>query len=112
MPYLRGHALTTGNSGTAKEVDIMARRSVAAVAIAVVVLGGAGALVGFAQVRDRASTASGRYRVTSWPDHTDADKPYATEVEAHLNRMAAEGWKFQADLVGQTARMMVFERDR
>lgn len=90
----------------------MARRSVAAVGLVVAALGGAGALVGLAQVRDRAPTSSGRYRVTSWPDHTDADKPYANEVEAHLNRMAAEGWKFQTDLVGQTARMMVFERDR
>lgn len=90
----------------------MSRRSVVAAGLVIVSLGSAGALVGLAQVRERASTSSGRYRVTSWPDHTDADKPYANEVEAHLNRMAAEGWRFQTDLVGQTARMMVFERDR
>jgi hypothetical protein len=66
------------------------------------------------QTRDRgpASSAAARYRITSWPDHTGPDKNYGQEVEDHLNRMAAEGWRFHGDMVGQTVRMMVFERDR
>lgn len=66
------------------------------------------------QSRDRtpAASSSARYRITSWPDHTGPDKSYAQEVEDHLNRMASEGWRFHGDMVGQTVRMMVFERDR
>ena len=56
------------------------------------------------------STTSGMFKVTPWPDHTAAGNSYAEEVEQHLNRMAADGWKFHSDMVGQNAKMMVFER--
>ncbi len=67
-----------------------------------------------AQTRERppGGSSSARYRVTSWPDHTGTDKSYSEEVEEHLNKMATEGWRFHSDLVGQTARMMVFEKEK
>ncbi len=54
--------------------------------------------------------AKGRYRVTSWPEHTSAENRYADEVERYINRMASEGWRFHSTHVGQRAKMMVFER--
>ena len=50
------------------------------------------------------------YRVTGWPSHEGPHKQYTEEVERHLNRMAAEGWRFHSTLDGQHVRMMVFER--
>lgn len=65
----------------------------------------------YAQLRDKPPpAATGTYRVTHWPDHTGPDQNYAQEVEEHLNKMAADGWRFNSDLVGQNVKMMVFER--
>ncbi len=66
----------------------------------------------YAQLREKptASSSAGAYRVTSWPAHTGADQQYEDTVQEHLNRMAAEGWRFQGDLAGQFGKMMVFER--
>ena len=65
----------------------------------------------YAQLRDKAPpVATGVYRVTRWPDHTGTDESYAKEVEEHLNKMAADGWRFHSDLVGQFGKMLVFER--
>jgi hypothetical protein len=50
------------------------------------------------------------YRVTPWPVNTP-ERPYHEEVERYLNRMAAEGWRFSADLAGQGAKMIVFQRE-
>ena len=70
-----------------------------------------GAVVVYGQLGESpATTAGGVYRVTPWPSHSGPDERYAAEVEQHLNRMAAEGWRFHSDLVGQYAKMMVFER--
>ena len=52
-----------------------------------------------------------QYRVTGWPEDTPA-QPYHQHVEAHLNKMAAEGWSFKTVIVGQREKMMVFERRR
>jgi len=49
------------------------------------------------------------YRVTPWPEQSGQGR-YAAEVEEHLNKLAAEGWRFHSDAVGQTARIMIFER--
>jgi len=69
------------------------------------------AVTAWAQVRDGSSesSGSGRYRITHWPDH-EANHSYTDEVEQHLNKMAAEGWRFHSEIVGQSVRMMVFER--
>lgn len=75
---------------------------------AVVGLACAGA---YGQLRDKPASASpANFRVTNWPEHAGADQNYAEEVEAYLNRMAADGWRFHSDLVGQYGKMMVFER--
>ena len=49
------------------------------------------------------------YRVVPWPANT-ADQPYHEHVERYLNQMAEQGWAFHGDVVGQGAKMMVFER--
>lgn len=65
----------------------------------------------YAQVRDQTPPATaGAYRVTRWPEHTGPDESYAKEVEEHLNKMAADAWRFHSVLVGQSVKMMVFER--
>ena len=65
----------------------------------------------YAQLRDKPPPATASaYRVTHWPEHTGPDQNYTQEVEEHLNKMAADGWRFHSDLVGQNIKMMVFER--
>jgi hypothetical protein len=65
----------------------------------------------YAQLRDKPPPATaGAYRVTPWPDHTGPDESYGKEVEEHLNKMAADGWRFHSDLVGQFGKLMIFER--
>ena len=65
----------------------------------------------YAQLRDKGPpAAAGAYRVTRWPDHTGPDERYTQELEEHLNKMAADGWRFHSDVVGQFGKMMVFER--
>jgi len=65
----------------------------------------------YGQLRDKpASAGLASFRVTNWPEHSGADQSYAEEVENYLNKMAAEGWRFHSDLVGQFGKMMVFER--
>lgn len=65
----------------------------------------------YAQLRDKLPPATAEaYRVTPWPNHTGPDESYAKEVEEHLIKMAADGWRFHSDLVGQNIKMMVFER--
>lgn len=49
------------------------------------------------------------YRVTPWPVE-DPERDDTREVEAHLNRMAAEGWRFHGQLTAHRAQMLVFER--
>ncbi len=64
-----------------------------------------------AQVKERASGRSeGAYRVTPWPDHADTNQRYSEEIETYLNRMAADGWRFHSELVGQFGKAMLFER--
>ena len=77
----------------------------------IVLLGSVLSAAAYAQLRDKAPPASGGfYRVTHWPDHTGPDESYVKEVEEYLNKMAAEGWRFHSDFVGQNAKMMLFER--
>jgi hypothetical protein len=65
----------------------------------------------YAQLRDKAPPATaGLYRVTPWPEHTGPDQSYAQEMEEHLNKTAADGWRFHSDLVGQFGKLMIFER--
>ena len=65
----------------------------------------------FGQPKDKpASAGAASFRVTNWPEHSGADQNYAEEVETYLNRLAAEGWRFHSDLVGQFGKMLVFER--
>jgi len=65
----------------------------------------------YGQSRDGSSSGKANtYRVTSWPDHTAPDNRYADEVEQHLNRMAADGWRYHSETSGQGAKMMIFER--
>lgn len=64
----------------------------------------------YAQLRDKPPAATGTYRVTRWPEHTGPDESYTQELEEHLNKMAADGWRFHSDLVSQNGKMMVFER--
>ena len=65
----------------------------------------------YAQLRDKPPPATaGAYHVTPWPAHTGPDESYAKEVEEHLNKMAADGWRFHSDLAGQFGKMMIFER--
>jgi hypothetical protein len=65
----------------------------------------------YAQLREKSPPAPGGvYRVTPWPDRTGPDQSYTQEVEEHLNKMAADGWRFHSDLAGQFGKMMVFER--
>lgn len=63
-----------------------------------------------AQSRDSDGSSRQRaYRVTPWPDHLP-DNSYVEEVAEHLNRMAADGWRYHSETTGQGARMMIFER--
>ena len=65
----------------------------------------------YAQLGDKAPPAmAAAYRVTHGPDHTGPEQNYAREVEEHLNKMAADGWRYHSDLVGQFGKMLVFER--
>ena len=65
----------------------------------------------YAQLRDKPPPATAAaYRVTHWPDHTGSDQSYSQEIEEHLNKMAADGWRFHSDLAGQFGKLMVFER--
>ena len=65
----------------------------------------------YAQLREKPPpSAVGVYRVTHWPDHTGPDQKYSQELEEHLNKMAADGWRFHSDLVGQNVKMMLFEK--
>ena len=83
------------------------RRRNALVVLAVSLL----SVAAYAQLRDKTPPASeGPYRVTRWPDHTGPDQSYAQELEEHLNKMAADGWRFHSDLVGQNVKMMLFEK--
>ena len=83
------------------------RRRSALVVLAASVL----SVAAYAQLRDKTPSAGGGvYRVTHWPDHTGPDESYVKEVEEHLNKMAAEGWRFHSDFVGQNVKMMLFER--
>jgi len=65
----------------------------------------------YGQLRERPQApAPGTFRVTSWPEHKSADADYIDEVETYLNKMAADGWRFHSEAVGQYGKMMVFER--
>lgn len=79
--------------------------------IAVCILAAGLSAVAFGQLRERPAPARpGAYRVTAWPDHKSAEQDYNEEVEAYLNKMAADGWRFHAEMTGQFGRMMVFEK--
>jgi hypothetical protein len=68
------------------------------------------AAVAYGQLRERpANPRPGSYRVTTWPDHKSADQDYNEEIEAYLNKMATDGWRFHSEMSGQFGRMMVFE---
>ncbi|MFH1107625.1 MAG: hypothetical protein V1790_00285 [Planctomycetota bacterium] len=83
------------------------RRRVALVALVASALSAAA----YAQLRDKTPPAGGGlYRVTHLPDHTGPDESYVKEVEEHLNKMAADGWRFHSDFVAQNVKMMLFER--
>jgi len=76
----------------------------------VIAIASAAAVCG--QLRDKpAATTAGAYRVTPWPNHGGADQQYEEEVQEFLNRMAADGWRYHSDLVGQFGKLMIFERD-
>lgn len=64
----------------------------------------------YAQLHDKPPGTAETYRITHWPAHTGPDESYAKEVEEHLNKMAADGWRFHSDLAGQFGKLMVFER--
>jgi hypothetical protein len=68
------------------------------------------AVAAFGQRREAPSDSGNPpYRITSWPDH-DPNKRYSEEVQEHLNNLAAEGWRFHSEIVGQSVKMLVFER--
>ena len=70
------------------------------------------AAVAYGQLRDKppGTGQAEAYKVTPWPGHGGADQKYEDEVQEHLNRMAADGWRFHSDLAGQFGKLMVFER--
>lgn len=83
------------------------RRRIVVVALASSLL----AAAVYAQLREPTPPATaGAYRVTRSPDHSGPEESYAKEVEEHLNKMAADGWRFHSNLAGQSVKMMVFER--
>lgn len=84
----------------------MNRRFAVAIPLAVCL-----AVAAFGQLRERPDASRpGAYRVTAWPEHKTGIQGYFEEVEEHLNKMAADGWRFHSEMTGQFGRMMVFER--
>ncbi len=58
-----------------------------------------------------ADSATPAFRVTAWPP-VQPGRDYGDEVETFLNRMAADGWLFKTEIVGQREKLMLFERKR
>ncbi|HNQ22107.1 MAG TPA: hypothetical protein PKK06_03335 [Phycisphaerae bacterium] len=94
----------------------MQRNLLAIVVLAAVVLY---ALTALGQLRTREEPGEGQqpasaavFRVTLLPDHADSGTPYSQELEAYLNRMAGDGWRFHSTLVAQNRAVLVFERVR
>ncbi len=66
--------------------------------------------VAYAQLSGKGSAAGGGYRVTPWPTHAGPEESFAKEVEDHLNKLNADGWRFHSELVGPFGKLMIFER--
>lgn len=82
--------------------------------LAAAVVGIAGAAIGAFALQTESAPAdppTAAFRVTAWPP-AQPGRDYNEEVETYLNRMAADGWLFKTEIVGQREKMMLFERKR
>lgn len=87
----------------------MQLRRMLAAGVMVVVLSAVWALA-VQRAEEASPEREAMYRVTPWPNNTP-ERPYYQEIERYLNRMAADGWRFDTELAGQGAKMMVFQRE-
>ncbi len=82
--------------------------------LAAAVVGIAGAAIGAFALQTESAPAdspAAAFRVTAWPP-AQPGREYGDEVETYLNRMAADGWLFKTEIVGQREKLMLFERRR
>jgi len=57
--------------------------------------------------RDAKPAGEALWRVTDWPA-ADPEQEDLREIEAHLNRMAGEGWRFHSQINGHRTNMLGF----
>jgi hypothetical protein len=68
-----------------------------------------GAWVAYGFQREASPRPTSHFKVTNWPPDTPEEE-YHRIVERYLNEMAADGWRLSQTMLGERAKLMVFER--